>query len=137
MANMNPTRNTDHQAIRERLQRRADELRGELDSLRADRNDGMDATGRETVLDSGEQSEQISRDDVRRSEHDRDVNELREITAALQRIDEGSYGQCADCGVDITPSRLEVQPSALRCIKCQEKFEETQPRTTGGGARIA
>ena len=136
MANMNQAENSVHQAIRERLQKRADELRGELESLRADRNEGLDAMGRETVQDSGEQSEQISRDDVRRSEHDRDVNELREITAALQRMDEGTYGQCADCGVDITPSRLEVQPSALRCIKCQEKYEQGQPRPPAGGRTV-
>ena len=136
MASTNQTGNTNHEAIRERLQKRADELRGELELMRADRNEGLDAMGRETVQDSGEQGEQISRDDVRRGEHERDANELREITAALQRLEDGSYGQCADCGVDISPSRLEVQPSALRCIKCQEKLEHAQPRAPIGGGTV-
>ncbi len=49
--------------------------------------------------------------------------ELNLIAAALRRIEEGTYGQCVDCGVEIPAARLHVAPEAARCIACQEKTE--------------
>jgi RNA polymerase-binding protein DksA len=49
--------------------------------------------------------------------------QLEQIEAALQRLDEGTYGKCASCGAPIAPSRLKVLPAALLCIKCQERQE--------------
>ena len=53
-----------------------------------------------------------------------DTQELEEIRAALNQIEAGQYGICTDCGVDISTARLETQPAAVRCIDCQEMFEE-------------
>ena len=53
----------------------------------------------------------------------RETEELNQIEAALRRIEDGSYGQCVDCGVEIASVRLEVAPEASRCIACQEKVE--------------
>ena len=53
----------------------------------------------------------------------RETEELDQIEAALRRIEDGSYGQCADCGVEIPSARLDVAPEASRCIACQEKVE--------------
>ncbi|HEX9278333.1 MAG TPA: TraR/DksA C4-type zinc finger protein [Casimicrobiaceae bacterium] len=53
----------------------------------------------------------------------RDVAELAEVEAALARIADGSYGTCSDCGRPIGWPRLNVQPTAERCIACQEKRE--------------
>jgi DnaK suppressor protein len=44
-------------------------------------------------------------------------NVLREIEAALKRIDEGTYGICAACGEPIEPERLEYLPWATLCAK--------------------
>ena len=44
--------------------------------------------------------------------------ELRRITAALARIDEGEYGYCLDCGEEIAARRLELAPAAPLCIGC-------------------
>lgn len=44
--------------------------------------------------------------------------EIGQIQAALARIDAGTYGICDNCGADIAPARLEVQPDATRCINC-------------------
>jgi DnaK suppressor protein len=49
--------------------------------------------------------------------------QLEQIEAALQRLDEDSYGKCAQCGTAITPSRLRVLPYAALCVKCQERQE--------------
>ena len=58
----------------------------------------------------------------------RDIAELGEVEAALARIADGSYGTCSDCGAAIGWPRLNAQPTAERCIACQEKFEARSGR---------
>ncbi len=48
---------------------------------------------------------------------------LRQIDAALKRIDDGEYGYCRDCGEPVDPRRLEVDPTALLCIDCASRSE--------------
>jgi len=50
---------------------------------------------------------------------------LRNIEAALKRIDDGEYGLCRDCDAPINPKRLEFDPTALRCIECESKREDS------------
>ena len=52
--------------------------------------------------------------------------ELAAIQAALQRIADSSYGDCGDCDNPIGRERLLVQPSAERCLSCQERLERAQ-----------
>ena len=49
---------------------------------------------------------------------------LAEIDAALQRIDEGSYGLCVKCGKPIGVERLEALPWATLCIDDKRKQEQ-------------
>ena len=44
--------------------------------------------------------------------------ELRRIDAALQRVEDGEYGYCVECGEAIDPKRLEIDPAAPRCRDC-------------------
>lgn len=53
----------------------------------------------------------------------RESAELDAVEAALQRIEDGSYGVCIDCGVDIPAPRLHATPETPRCLACQEQFE--------------
>jgi len=48
---------------------------------------------------------------------------LREIRAALVRIEEGTYGVCIECEENIPQKRLDAVMSASRCIKCQEAHD--------------
>ncbi|CAH0145018.1 RNA polymerase-binding transcription factor DksA [Microbacterium sp. Bi98] len=48
---------------------------------------------------------------------------IQQISAALNRLDAGTYGQCARCGGQIAPARLEVVPHASACIDCQNHAE--------------
>ena len=57
---------------------------------------------------------------------EREAAELLAIDEALQRIADGSYGLCLDCGVGIATARLHASPTALRCVACQEKVEKAQ-----------
>jgi DnaK suppressor protein len=56
----------------------------------------------------------------------RESQELQEVEAALARLDDGSYGNCCDCGEDIDHARLKANPVARRCLPCQEKHERAQ-----------
>ncbi len=47
------------------------------------------------------------------------------ITAALKRIDDGSYGICAECEEAINPKRLEFDPTVRFCINCASSREAT------------
>jgi len=48
---------------------------------------------------------------------------LKDIDAALLRIEGGTYGVCSDCGSQIPEERLEARPWATLCIECQRKRE--------------
>ena len=48
---------------------------------------------------------------------------LKTLTQALERIQHGNFGECAECGGHIEPKRLEVIPWARYCVKCQEARE--------------
>lgn len=56
---------------------------------------------------------------------DHETRELAAVGAALRRIEDGTYGQCTDCGINIPPARLHAAPEAARCIDCQQKAEHT------------
>ena len=47
-----------------------------------------------------------------------DLDEIRRIDAALDRIEAGSYGTCAKCGDPISDERLQAVPTAALCRNC-------------------
>ena len=49
--------------------------------------------------------------------------ELQRISAALQRLEQGEYGHCVQCGESIATKRLELDPAASLCIKCASEAE--------------
>ena len=53
-----------------------------------------------------------------------DRKQLLLVEEALNRIDRGEYGYCQQCGEDVNPKRLEVQPWARHCLPCQELEEK-------------
>ena len=75
------------------------------------------------VADAGDASLAAEESDLRTTQIERDVAELRDIDAALDRIRVGTYGVCTRCGADIGEARLHANPSASRCIECQTALE--------------
>jgi DnaK suppressor protein len=51
------------------------------------------------------------------------VERIERLTAALKRLDEGTYGTCVECGKSIAPARLRAIPEVATCVACQEKIE--------------
>ena len=107
--------------MREQLFEMKTKLLGEIDSgMRAERegnkDEGMDAY------------------DLASEERDREINfilsdrervKLKQIDDALERMDEGTYGICESCGLEIAEERLDAMPFTRLCRDCQ----------TGRGAR--
>ena len=52
--------------------------------------------------------------------------EIRELTAARERVSQGAFGVCVDCGEQIDPARLRASPAAARCAPCQESHERRE-----------
>lgn len=50
--------------------------------------------------------------------------EMKNIQSALQRIESGHYGYCEECGEQIAPARLEIDPAVQLCIKCATALED-------------
>lgn len=64
---------------------------------------------------------------------DRAEGRLRLIDQALARVDNGTYGICADCGDEIGLERLKILPFAVRCVDCESR----RSRSEGSNSRIA
>ena len=60
---------------------------------------------------------------------DRESTLLREVKAAMRRIQDGSFGTCNDCEAAISPKRLAAVPWALRCIHCQDAADQDWRQT--------
>src|SRR6476660_1308763 len=100
------------------------EVREKREQAAAEGNE--DAIG--AVGDAGDESVMRAATDLDLQEAGRDVQELNDIDAALRRMEDGSYGICDECGQEIGYPRLDAQPTALRCISDQEKYERTYAR---------
>lgn len=73
------------------------------------------STGRLSRMDALQQQE-LAKDRVVRARL-----EIKQLQAALERCREGTYGYCTECDEPINPRRLELHPTALRCIECETK----------------
>ena len=69
------------------------------------------------------QSRDRSDQEVRHAERLRDQQELQAVKAALQRMADGDYGECVNCGKKVSAERLQASPAAARCIQCQTLLE--------------
>ena len=112
--------------LRNRLVSRREQLRDEISAALRSSGDAENATLAGHVHDLGEESLADLLADVRLAGIARDVQEVRDIEAALQRMQGGTYGVCTDCGKLISLARLHVYPTAKRCRPCQETREKTR-----------
>ena len=75
--------------------------------------------------DAGDESVAALIAELDRAEVSRDVDELRGLEAAAERLEKGGCGECVDCGGDIGFERLRAAPQAIRCVDCQRLYEKT------------
>jgi RNA polymerase-binding transcription factor len=55
------------------------------------------------------------------------LERVNRLSAALDRINEGQYGSCGDCGEPISPARLNAMPEVQTCVWCQDRLERRGP----------
>lgn len=74
--------------------------------------------GRSDIADAATgRIEQFTDDRERRRRQDR----VAQIEAALQRLEEGTWGRCSDCGGEIAKARMKALPTAEQCVDCASK----------------
>jgi DnaK suppressor protein len=81
-----------------------------------------------TVLDPGESSEQGIQEDIEFALIQMKAETLNKINEALNRLEEGAYGNCFECGEEISHPRLRALPFAVRCRDCEEARENALRR---------
>jgi len=130
---MTAVQDKDLARLRAMLDARANVLRAEVGAIDDEKADFPRAVPMSQVDDAADRGEERTREAMRHAEQERDIEELRAIAAAIARMADGSYGVCVDCGVDIPLARLVAQPTASRCVPCQQRFETSHravPRVT-------
>jgi DnaK suppressor protein len=120
---MNATRSPLYQQLLTRLQQREAELRALLqaDDARA----LTSATGEAEVTDFKELAAQGASSAVEDVQMAHAADELARVLAAQRRLDDGSYGFCAECGEPVAEQRLLAMPQALYCTACQALHEHS------------
>lgn len=97
--------------IREQLEARLQSLNQRIDEIEGDLRTAPSA-------DFEEQATETEGDQVLEGVEGSARIEAQQIHAALQRIADGSYGECMTCGEPISEQRLEALPYASQCINC-------------------
>ena len=115
------------QTVQQLLEQRAKQLEQEVAAAQVRGNDDPN-----DVTDRKDEANARVLAEIGNAEVERDLAELREIALARQRIADGSYGRCVDCGADIDPSRLLAQLAAVRCTRCQAEVERSPHATLRG-----
>jgi len=62
------------------------------------------------------------------------VERANKLAEALERLREGEYGICQECGEPIAPARLRAMPEVLTCVRCQDMLERSARRLAPAGA---
>ena len=98
------------------------ELRDELEQSGKKRY--LDLAG--SVHDTGDEAAATELIDMQHALIQRHLAELREIEVARGRLAAGTIDECEDCGEPIGYKRLMVNPVAVRCVDCQDRFEKNR-----------
>ena len=108
----------DLEKVRATLIERRNELEEKLQELSTEK------VSDDQVQDPGDQALSSTMETLRSSLQDTELAEYNRIVRALEKITDGSYGICTDCGGDISHKRLQSYPNAERCLACEESFED-------------
>jgi RNA polymerase-binding transcription factor DksA len=65
------------------------------------------------------------------------VGRLKTLARAREKVREGTYGRCDQCGEPVLPARLRAMPEAIYCVPCASELEERRSRAARREGRIA
>jgi DnaK suppressor protein len=81
------------------------------------------ATTADSVWDEADHIQASEQREMGLLSRERLVERIERLTAALKRMDDGTYGTCVECGKSIGQARLKAIPEVATCVSCQEKIE--------------
>ncbi|MGH9201705.1 MAG: TraR/DksA family transcriptional regulator [Vicinamibacterales bacterium] len=117
------SRNSDlERLLVDRRRELVDEVQGRIRDAR------HDSAKKRDVLDEGESSEVDIQDEIDFALIQMKAETLNKIDTALRRLEEGTYGDCFECGDEIAEARLRALPFAVRCKDCEEARETAEHR---------
>ena len=108
------------------------EVQGKMRDVRAEGTWGGKAN---EVLDAVESSEADIQEDIEFALIQMKSETLNKINDALGRLEQGEYGNCFECGEEISGKRLRALPFAVRCKECEEAREVAERRERQMAAR--
>ena len=111
------------------LDERRRELQAEVQGkMRGVREEGSWGGKLNEVLDAVESAEADIQEDLEFALVQMKSETLNRVNDALVRLEQGSYGNCFDCGEEIAEKRLRALPFAVRCKDCEETRETAEQR---------
>ena len=81
------------------------------------------ATPADSVWDEADHIQASEQRDMGLASRERLIERIERLTAALKRVEDGTYGTCVECDKPIAPARLKAIPEVATCVSCQEKLE--------------
>jgi len=115
--------------LKQMLDARRRELQAEVQGKMRDvREEGTWGGKLNEVLDAVESSEVDIQEDIEFALIQMKSETLNKINEALRRLEEGTYGNCFECGDEIAHARLRALPFAVRCKDCEEARENAEQR---------
>jgi DnaK suppressor protein len=120
------------QMLEERRREMHDEVKGKM---RGVREEGTWGGKLNEVLDAVESAEADIQEDLEFALVQMKSETLNKITDALARLEQGTYGNCFECGEEIAEKRLRALPFAVRCKDCEEARETAEKRERQLNAR--
>ena len=115
--------------LKHMLEGRRREMQAEVQGRMRDvRTEGAWGGKLNEVLDAVESSEADIQEEIEFALIQMKSETLNKINEALRRLEEGTYGNCFECGDEIAEARLRALPFAVRCKDCEEARETAEQR---------
>ena len=115
--------------LKDMLDERRREIHAEVQGkMRGVREEGSWGGKLNEVLDAVESAEADIQEELEFSLVQMKSETLSKITDALTRLEQGTYGNCFECGDEIAEKRLRALPFAVRCKDCEQARENAEQR---------
>ena len=114
--------------LKQMLEGRRRELQAQVQGKMRDVRASGEVNKLTEVFDAGESSENDIQEDIELALIQMKAETLNKVDDALRRLEQGSYGNCFECGDEIAEKRLRALPFAVRCKDCEEAKELAEQR---------
>src|ERR1051326_8654029 len=121
-------RSTRYRELKQMLEGRRRELQAEVQGKMRDVRTTGEVSKLSEVYDAVESSEADTQEDIELALIQMKSETLNKVDDALARLEQGTYGNCFECGEEIAEKRLRALPFAVRCKECEETREPAQQR---------